>query len=108
MIKSMTGYGRAEAVFQRQKYCCRSEIRKSSFSGNIRCVYLQRFSLWSWSIKRKLAEKFKRGRIEVFIRLEGEGADVSKVNLNLEIARNYFNVLNRLKKEFDSAEAPLT
>ena len=55
--------------------------------------------------KKKIGEKFKRGRIEVFIRLEGEGADASEVNLNLEIAHNYFDVLNRLKKEFDLKEA---
>ena len=51
--------------------------------------------------KKKITEKFKRGRIEVFIKLEGEGADVSKVNLNLEIARDYFNVLSRLNEEFN-------
>jgi uncharacterized protein (TIGR00255 family) len=57
--------------------------------------------------KRKISERFKRGRIEVSIRLEGEGADVSKVNLNLEIAHDYFDVLNRLKAEFD-LESPVS
>jgi uncharacterized protein (TIGR00255 family) len=57
--------------------------------------------------KKKISERFKRGRIEVSIRIEGDGADVSKVNLNLEIARDYFDVLNRLKTEFD-LESPIS
>ena len=57
--------------------------------------------------KKKIGERFKRGRIDVSIRLEGEGADTSKVNLNLEIAHNYFDVLSRLKAEFYLQE-PIT
>lgn len=57
--------------------------------------------------KKKITERFKRGRIEVFIKFEGEGADTAKVNLNMEIARGYFNVLNRLREEFD-LESPVT
>jgi uncharacterized protein (TIGR00255 family) len=57
--------------------------------------------------KKKIGERFKRGRIDVSIRLEGEGADTSKVNLNLEIAHNYFDVLNRLQDEFHFQE-PIT
>ena len=54
--------------------------------------------------KKKIAERFKRGRIDVSIRLEGEGSDTSKVNLNMDIARGYFDVLNRLKTEFNIQE----
>ena len=54
--------------------------------------------------KKKIAERFKRGRIDVSIRLEGEGSDASKVNLNMDIARGYFDVLNRLKTEFNIQE----
>jgi uncharacterized protein (TIGR00255 family) len=57
--------------------------------------------------KKKIGERFKRGRIDVSIRLEGEGADTFKVNLNLDIAHNYFDVLNRLKAEF-SLQEPIT
>ena len=65
------------------------------------CVRRQRFSLWSWSLKRKSVKNSNGDALKYLYGLEGEGADVSKVNLNLEIARDYFNVLNRLKDEFD-------
>ena len=54
--------------------------------------------------KKKIGERFKRGRIDVSIRLEGESADASNVNLNMDIARDYFNVLTRLRNEFDIQE----
>ena len=57
--------------------------------------------------KKKIAERFKRGRIDVSIRLEGEDAELSGINLNIDTARGYFNVLMRLKEEFGIQE-PVT
>jgi uncharacterized protein (TIGR00255 family) len=54
--------------------------------------------------KKKIGERFKRGRLDVSIRLEGEGAEPSRVNLNLEVARNTFDVLTRLKNELNLQE----
>ncbi len=104
MIKSMTGYGRAEAVFQGRHIVVEAKSVNHRFL-EISLRIPSAFFPLEMEYKKKIGEKFKRGRIEVFIRLEEEGADASKVNLNLEIARNYFNVLNRLKKEFGFKEA---
>lgn len=106
MIKSMTGYGRAEAVCQNKSIIVETKSVNHRFLEVILRMPSALFPL-ELEYKKKIAEKFKRGRIEVFIKLEGEGADVSKVNLNLEIARDYFNVLSRLKEEFN-LESPLT
>ena len=57
--------------------------------------------------KKKIAERFKRGRIDVSIRLEGEDAELSGINLNIDTARGYFNALMRLKEEFGIQE-PVT
>jgi uncharacterized protein (TIGR00255 family) len=54
--------------------------------------------------KKKIGERFKRGRIDITLRLEGEGTDTSKVNLNMEIARDHFDVLTRLRSEFNIQE----
>jgi uncharacterized protein (TIGR00255 family) len=99
MIKSMTGYGRAEEVWQGRNIVVETKSVNHRFleiSLRLPAVLLP----LEMEFKKKIGEKFKRGRIELFVRLEGEGADISKVNLNLEIARNYFDVLNRLKDEF--------
>ena len=99
MIKSMTGYGRAETVWEGKNIVVESKSVNHRFLEISLRLPAVLYPL-EMEFKKKIGEKFKRGRIELFVRLEGEGADISKVNLNLEIARNYFDVLNRLKDEF--------
>jgi len=106
MIKSMTGYGRVETVQEGRNIIAEAKSVNHRFLEIFLRTPSALFPLET-EFKKKISERFKRGRIEVSIRLEGEGADVSKVNLNLEIARDYFNVLNRLKAEFN-LEAPIS
>ena len=106
MIKSMTGYGRVETVQDGRNIIVEAKSVNHRFLEIFLRTPSALFPLEA-EFKKKISERFKRGRIEVSIRLEGEGADVSKVNLNLDIARDYFNVLNRLKTEFN-LEAPIS
>jgi uncharacterized protein (TIGR00255 family) len=106
MIKSMTGYGRAETVCQNKNIIVEAKSVNHRFLEIILRTPSALFPL-ELEYKKKISEKFKRGRIEVFIKLEGEGADISKVNLNLEIARDYFNVLRKLNEEFN-LQSPVT
>lgn len=106
MIKSMTGYGRVETVQEGRNIIAEAKSVNHRFLEIFLRTPSALFPLET-EFKKKISERFKRGRIEVSIRLEGEGADISKVNLNLEIARDYFNVLNRLKAEFN-LEAPIS
>ena len=103
MIKSMTGYGRAEEVFQGRHIVVEAKSVNHRFL-EISLRLPSAFLPLELEYKKKIGEKFKRGRIEVFIRLE-EGGDASAADLNLDVAHNYFNVLNRLKKEFGFKEA---
>ncbi|MCX5850251.1 MAG: YicC family protein [Deltaproteobacteria bacterium] len=100
MIKSMTGYGRVETVQEGRNIIVEAKSVNHRFLEIFLRTPSALFPLEA-EFKKRISERFKRGRIEVFIRLEGEGADASKVNLNLEIARNYFDVLSRLKEEFN-------
>jgi uncharacterized protein (TIGR00255 family) len=106
MIKSMTGYGRAETVCQNKNIIVEAKSVNHRFLEIILRTPSALFPL-ELEYKKKISEKFKRGRIEVFIKLEGEDADVSKVNLNLEVARDYINVLNRINEEFN-LQSPIT
>lgn len=103
MIKSMTGYGRVETL------CDDRNIVVEAKSVNHRFLEISLrtpAALYPLEMeyKKKIGERFKRGRIDVSIRLEGDGGDTSKVNLNMEVARSYFDVLTRLKMEFDIQE----
>lgn len=106
MIKSMTGYGRAEKFFQDKNIIVEAKSVNHRFLEIVLRTPSALFPM-EMDYKKKITERFKRGRIEVFIKFEGEGADTAKVNLNMEIARGYFNVLNRLREEFD-LESPVT
>lgn len=106
MIKSMTGYGRAETVLEDKNIIIEAKSVNHRFLEIILRTPSALFPL-ELEYKKKITERFKRGRIEVFIKFDGEGTDVSKVNLNLEIARDYFNVLSRLKEEFN-LESPVS
>jgi uncharacterized protein (TIGR00255 family) len=106
MIKSMTGYGRVVALLDGRNIAVEAKSVNHRFLEISLRTPSALFPL-EMEYKKKIGERFKRGRIDVSIRLEGEGADTSKVNLNLEIAHNYFDVLNRLQDEFHFQE-PIT
>lgn len=104
MIKSMTGYGRVEAL------CDGRNIVVEAKSVNHRFLEISLrtpSALYPLEMeyKKKIGERFKRGRLDVSIRLEGEGAESSRMNLNLEVARNTFDVLTRLKNELNLQES---
>jgi uncharacterized protein (TIGR00255 family) len=103
MIKSMTGYGRVETILEGRNIVVEVKSVNHRFLEISLRTPAALFPL-EMEYKKKIGERFKRGRIDVSIRLEGEGADTSKVNLNLDIARNYFDVLNRLIAEFHLQE----
>ncbi len=106
MIKSMTGYGRVESLFEGRNVV----VEAKSVNHRFLEIGLRTPALLyplEMDYKKKIGERFKRGRIDVSIRLEGEGTDTGRVNLNLEIARNYFDALNRLREEFHIAEPVL-
>ena len=106
MIKSMTGYGRVVALLDGRNIVVEAKSVNHRFLEISLRTPAALFPL-EMEYKKKIGERFQRGRIDVSIRLEGEGADTSKVNLNLDIARRYFDVLNRLKDEFHLQE-PIT
>ena len=103
MIKSMTGYGRVETLLDGRNIVVEAKSVNHRFLEISLRTPSALFPL-EMEYKKKIGERFKRGRIDVSIRLEGEGADTSKVNLNLDVARNYFDVLNRLIAEFHLQE----
>ena len=103
MIKSMTGYGRVEGLCDGRNVIVEAKSVNHRFLEIALRIPASLYPL-EMEYKKKIAERFKRGRIDVSIRLEGEGSDTSKVNLNMDIARGYFDVLNRLKTEFNIQE----
>ena len=99
----MTGYGRVETTGQGRNIVVEVKSVNHRFL-EISLRMPQALFPLEMEFKKKIGEKVKRGRIEIFIRLEAETANAPEAILNLEIARNYFAALQRLKDEFGLQE----
>jgi len=91
MIKSMTGYGKAEAVLASGKLTI--EIRtlnSKSADISIKSSLLPKEK--DLLIRQKLSNKLVRGTIDVFISFEANAADSAKV-VDAEIVRSYYSQL---------------
>lgn len=101
MIKSMTGYGRAEAIINDKKV----SIEIKSLNHRFLEIFVRLpgvFSPLEPEVKRKLTDRFARGRIEVSIRRDSDQSANAegRLELNMPLIRNYYGMLSNLKQEF--------
>ena len=102
MIKSMTGYGRAETILKGKRTV--AEIK--SLNHRYLEVSLRlppTFASLEMEIKKKIANVFSRGKIEVNIRMDYNGSPdkVAGFDLNIPLLRNYYSLLCRIKQELN-------
>lgn len=103
MIRSMTGYGRAESVLKGEKLVV--EIRSVNHRSLDISLRLPGILLsLETKIKKKISERFFRGRVDVSVKLNPGGLnleDEGKFELNLPLIRNYYSLLTLMKQELD-------
>jgi uncharacterized protein (TIGR00255 family) len=100
MIRSMTGYGRAEAVLMGRKIGVElKSVNHRYLEISLRLPGLL-VSLES-EIKKRIGEQFSRGRIEATIRIESDGSMETngRYILNLPLVHNYHALLCQLNEE---------
>ena len=102
MIKSMTGYGRAETILKGKRTV--AEIK--SLNHRYLEVSLRlppTLASLEMEIKKKIANVFSRGKIEVNIRMDYNGSPdkVTGFDLNIPLIRSYYSLLCRIKQEFN-------
>ncbi len=100
MIKSMTGYGKAEAVLEGRKFM----VEMKSVNHRFLEISLRlpgMFLPFESEIKKRIGEQFSRGRIEATLRVDGDGSaeNVGRFTLNLPLIRNYHALLNQIRDE---------
>jgi uncharacterized protein (TIGR00255 family) len=103
MIKSMTAYGRAEKTVDGRSYCV--EMR----SVNRRyCEIAVRMPSpllpLEDRIKKSIAEKVSRGRVDVMVRLKGGPETVPEIKVDLPLARAYYRTLSELRESLKVEE----
>ena len=99
MLKSMTGFGRAEAA-----------VGKKTFLIDIKSLNGKQFELqlklpgilkpFEFDIRRILSEKLSRGSVDCMISLKETG-DAKPVTINVDLAKAYYKPLAELSKQLE-------
>ena len=94
MIKSMTGYGKAEAILEAGKITV--EIR--SLNGKTADIGLKTSMLpkdKEIAVRQKIAAELYRGNIDLFVTFEPNAADSAK-KINMDLAMEYYQQISTL------------
>jgi len=94
MIRSMTGYGKAEAILETGKITV--EVR--SLNGKTADISLKTSMLpkdKEMAVRQKIAAALTRGNIDFFITYEPNAADCAK-KINMELAMEYYQQISEL------------
>ena len=102
MIKSMTGFGRAEVSDGKRNIVV--EIRSVNHRYcDITVKTARRYAFAEEKIKAAIKETVKRGKLDVSVMVENlTEADVN-IKLNTLVAKQYYDNLKKLQQEFDVA-----
>lgn len=99
MIKSMTGYGRGEAVLNGRSIVI--ELRSVNNRYLDCSVRLPRaFVFAEEGIKTKIKEATSRGKVDVFVTVESTQSDAVAVTLNKPLAESYLHAFNEMADNF--------
>ena len=101
MIKSMTGYGKAEATLETGKITV--EVR--SLNGKTADISLKTSMLpkdKEMTVRQKIATALTRGNIDFFISYEPNAADSAK-KINMDLAMEYFQQISELSKKIGTS-----
>lgn len=105
MLRSMTGYGRGECAINDRIFIV--ELR--SLNGKQFELLLKIPSLlkpFEFEIRSILAENILRGSVECTISFKQNGASKPS-NINLDLARSYYNQLKELSEELNADDSQL-
>ncbi len=98
MIKSMTGYGRAETVQDGRKWV----VEVKSVNHRFLEVFVRlpaSLQPLEGEVKKKVGEKLSRGRIEVGVKADSDADQVGAlIDLNMPMIRHYHSLLSRMKE----------
>lgn len=98
MIKSMTGYGKANLSEKAREY--QIEIKSVNHRYLDISVKMPRIlSYLEEEVKKEIASQVKRGKIDVFISFENNSTEGKEIKINTEIAKIYIDELKKLAKQ---------
>jgi uncharacterized protein (TIGR00255 family) len=96
MLKSMTGYGKGEASFGLGRIIVELRCVNHRY-GEISAKLPRQFLAFESDIKKRIAEKLSRGKIDLYVQVEGGGAQ-GVPSANLPLARGYFKAFTTIRE----------
>ncbi|MDO4305282.1 MAG: YicC/YloC family endoribonuclease [Eubacteriales bacterium] len=99
MIKSMTGFGRAEAVTAERKITVElKSVNHRYLDLNIKMP--KKLGFLEGNIRSLMKEYMQRGKVDVFITCEDYAQSRVALKYNRELAKEYLGYLNEMAEEF--------
>ena len=102
MVKSMTGYGRAEETFQG----CKITVELRSVNNRyLDCsVRIPRLYLFAEDgVKTRVQKTISRGKVDVFVTVDNGGGEQVQVKVNQPVADSYYAALTQLAQRYELA-----
>ncbi len=98
MIKSMTGYGKANLSENLKEY--QVEIKSVNHRYLDISVKMPRvLSYLEEEVKKEISSRIKRGKVDVFITFQNNSAEGKEIKINAPLAKIYIDELRKLAKE---------
>ncbi|WP_026692089.1 YicC/YloC family endoribonuclease [Peribacillus kribbensis] len=105
MVLSMTGYGRGTADPDEMQV--RVEIKTVNHRFTEYQVRMPRELLYlEDAIKKQIGQYIKRGRVEVFINLEGSVLHQRKIEVDWDLMDDYFAVVSQVREKYNLDSSP--
>ncbi len=99
MIKSMTGYGSGERIGCDKKFTV--EIRSVNHRySDINVKTPRSYAFAEDAMRKTLSRHVSRGKVDVFLSVEGINGDSGEVFVNMDIAGGYHAALEKLRETF--------
>ncbi len=98
MIKSMTGYGKANLEVNSRKYLIELKSVNHRYL-DISIKMPRALSYLEEDIKKEISKKVKRGKIDVFITFQNNSLEGREIKINTGLAKGYIKELRNLAAE---------
>ena len=100
MVRSMTGYGRG--IYSDNQRSITVEVKAVNHRYcDITVKMPRKYSFAEEKIKAAAKEVMRRGKIEIGVSIDNFGKSETDVNLNLEVAKRYYDALTELSQSFE-------
>ena len=100
MVRSMTGYG--SGIYSDNQRSITVEVKAVNHRYcDITVKMPRKYSFAEEKIKAAAKEVMRRGKIEIGVSIDNFGKSETDVNLNLEVAKRYYDAFTRLGQSFE-------